>query len=104
MILREQYESDNSLSQQGNILANAYRIHDQLERKVRELGSRNYRTVTPIAVQFIDFSTEESARAALEKLQEILTPAQWSIRYDLRSTDRVQYDLPVYEVTWLMEK
>jgi hypothetical protein len=104
MILRESYERYNNQSQTENILKNVYRIHDSLEKAVRELGMRDYYTETPIRVSIVDYMTLFAIRDAETILREIFNSAQWEINHSEVPTLKVSFGEIIQEVTWTISK
>ena len=104
MITREVYEKYNVQSQTGNILKNVYRIHDSLEKAVRESGMRDYYTESPIKVSIVDFMTLFAIRDAEPILRDIFNAAQWSIEHAEAPTTKVSFGEIIQEVTWTISK
>jgi hypothetical protein len=104
MIQRETYERQIGEAQVTNVRSNAYRIHDMLEQKVRELAIVDFVTPTSYEVNVKDYLSIRAADAAQEVLRPILDAAQWSIRYEAVPTGKVQFGEIVNEITWFMSK
>jgi hypothetical protein len=103
MIPREEYLRQFASTSQANVYKNALLIHDRLEQEVRLLANRDY-PFDAIEVSTTVFMTENAANAVQDPLTLMLSPSGWTLNREMTPTDKFEFDLPIFQVKWLMAK